>query len=140
MKSKILKKDEMKLIGIFVRTKNQDELDPMKGKIFPLVQSYFHQDMASKIPHRLRPGTTLCAYTDYESDHTGYYTYYIGEEVSSFANMPEGFQSLLIPSQTYNRFTNGPGSMPDVLKKPWEEIWKMSPKDLGGETKLLSGF
>lgn len=140
MQKKLVKRIEMKLVGIKVRTNNKNELDPNKGKIFPLVQKYFHQNLGIQIPHRLHPGTTLCAYTEYESDHTGEYTYYIGEEVSSFDNTGDHFETLVIPEQTYAVFTNGPGSMPDVLRKPWEEIWKMSPKDFGGKRNYRVDF
>lgn len=84
----------------------------------------------------------LALYTEYESDHHGDYTYYVGEEVSSFSSAPAapGLEMLIIPSQKYVRFTNGPGAMPDVVRKPWQEIWQMSPKDFGGERRYLADF
>jgi len=70
--------------------------------------------LPSQISHRIEPNTTYCVYTDYESDFNGDYTYFIGEKVSSFDNLPEGFVALTIPAQNYVKFTNGPGPMPHV--------------------------
>lgn len=97
--------------------------------------------MAEKISNRKKPGTTFCAYTDYETDHNGEYTYFIGEEVSSFISpLHEGFQKLVIPKQRYAKFTTGPAPMPDVIVNAWKEIWEMSPKHLGGHRSYKTDF
>ena len=140
MQKMLLKRDEIHLLGIKVRTNNQAEVDPHQGKIFGCVQKYFHENLAEKIPNRKCPGTTFCAYTNYESDYTGEYTYFIGEEVSSIDEIPEGFETLTVPAQTYAKFTNGPGSMPEVLRKPWEQIWKMSKEEIGGTRAYHTDF
>lgn len=141
MQKKLLKIPEIKLVGICVRTSNEQELDKMKGNIFPCVQKYFHQGLAEKISNRKRPGTTFCAYTGYETDHNGEYIYFIGEEVSSFNDLLlEGFQHLVIPKQTYAKFTTKPASMPDVIVNAWKEIWEMSPKQLGGHRSYKTDF
>lgn len=141
MKKESVTLPEMKLVGICVRTNNAQEIDKMKGKIFPCIQRYFHQGLSEKISKRKKPGTTYCAYTDYESDHNGDYTYFIGEEVSSHdIPLPEGFQKLVIPQQHYSKFTTGPAPMPDVIINAWTEIWKMSPKQLGGQRSYKTDF
>lgn len=133
MQQILVEKPEIKLVGLSVRTSYSGELDKMKGLIFPCVQRYFHQALFEKIPHRKRPGTTFCAYTGYDSDHTGGYTYFIGEEVESFDDLlSEDFHRLTIPSQKYAKFTTKPAAMPDVIVNAWEEIWKMPPAKLGG--------
>src|ERR1700722_12942059 len=140
MQKTLVKRKDIKIVGIKVRTNNNAELDPKTAKIFPIVQKYFHQSVAEKIPNRIHPGTTYCAYTEYESDHNGNYTYFIGEEVDSLADIPDDLESLIIPAQSFMKFTNGPGSMPDVIKKPWEQICNMSPKELGGKRNYLTDF
>lgn len=140
MQQSRLKLPEIKLVGLKVRTRNLDELNWMTGKIFPCVQQYFHQQWAEKIPHRKNPGTTFCAYADYESDHTGYYTYLIGEEVSAFDQMPEGLETLTILPQQYTKFTTEPGAMPIVLAKAWQSIWSMTPETLGGKRRYHADF
>lgn len=131
---------EIKLIGICVRTNNSNEINPDTGKILPCVQRYFYQSLHDKIPNRKKPGTTLCVYTNYESDHTGDYTYFIGEEVESFAGSLPELEQLTIPAQTYAKFTNGPAPMPDVVREPWFKIWQMGEKELGGKRRYLSDF
>ncbi len=131
---------EIKLAGIKVRTNNKREYDPLTAKISACVQHYFHQQLAEKIPHRKNPGTTLCAYSDYESDYTGEYTFYVGEEVDSFADLPEGLETHIIPPQTYVKFTTEAGPMPDVVINAWQKIWKMSPETLGGPRRYETDF
>lgn len=140
MKKQTITLPEIKLIGISIRTNNQTEINPETGKIFALVQRYFHQALYEKIPHRKKPGTTLCMYTDYESDHTGDYTYFIGEEVTSFDGCPADFSMHTIPAQHYTKFTNGPAPMPEVIREPWIKIWQMSEKELGGKRSYIADF
>lgn len=140
-KSLSVKRPEIKLVGLTVRTNNQVEMTSwQQGKIFPCVQRYFQQQIFNLIPDRTNPGTTFCAYTDYETDHTGDYTYFIGEEVSSHDNLPEGLEALVIPQQTYAKFTAGPDSMPGVLRNAWEGILCMSDKDFGGARRYHTDF
>jgi predicted transcriptional regulator YdeE len=131
---------EMKLIGITARTNNANEINPTLAKISPTVQKYFFGGLPSQIPNRLKPQTTYCAFTDYESDTTGDYTYFIGEEVSSFEDVPEGFQTLTIPPQAYAKFTTEAGPMPDVVIGAWQKIWQMTPQDLGGSRGFRTDF
>lgn len=108
MQKTLSKQEEIKLIGLKVRTNNTTEANWMHGKIFPLVQQYFSQQLANKIPNRKQPGTTLCVYTEYESDHTGNYTYYIGEIVTSLNNIPEGLHPLTIPPPNLRQIHHRP--------------------------------
>lgn len=131
---------EKKIVGIKVRTNNKLETYSLEGKIFPIVKRYFHENIAKDIPNRVHPGTTFCIYTDYESDYEGDYTYFIGEEVKSFDDVPLDLETLTIPVQKYTKFTNGPGSMPDVVRKPWQEIWQMPPAELGRDRSYIADF
>ena len=74
MHKKIIKQEPILLVGLKTRTNNAQEAGKLDGKIFPLVRKYFHEGLAEKVPHREKPGTTFCVYTDYESDYTGDYT------------------------------------------------------------------
>lgn len=131
---------EIKLIGITARTNYEAEINPETAKIGSTVQKYFQMGFAEKIAHRVKAGTTYCIYTDYEKDHTADYTYFIGEEVSSFENVPEGYSTLTIPPQNYIKFTNGPGIMPQVCISVWAKVWQMLPKELGGERAYIADF
>lgn len=126
---------EIKLMGIKARTNNASEMDPIKAKIGTTIQKYFHGAMPEKITNRKKPGTTYCVYTEYESDFTGDYTYFVGEEVTSFDNVPEGLSTLTIPAQHYAKFTNESGLMPNVCIDMWQEIWKMEVDQKLGQTQ-----
>ncbi|OJU82500.1 MAG: AraC family transcriptional regulator [Chlamydia sp. 32-24] len=141
MQKELVKMSEIKLIGLCVRTSYEQEINKMKGSIFPCVQKYFHQRLAKKILNCKSSGTTYCAYTKYESEHKGAYTYFIGEEVCEFTTeLQEGFRQLVIPKQQYAKFTTTPAPMPDVIVNAWEEIWEMTPKQLGGHRSYKTDF
>lgn len=132
----------IKLVGITCRTNNAHifESNPSTNQIAAAVQKYFQNGLFDKIPNRKNPGTTYCVYTNYESDFTGDYTYFIGEEVISFENAEPEFQQLSIPSQHYIKFTNHPGAMPGVCIDMWKKIWVMPSADLGGERAYIADF
>jgi len=143
MQKNITLKPEIKLVGITTRTNNARifESDPATNPIAATVQKYFYNSLAEKIVNRKNPGTTFCAYINYESDFTGDYTYFIGEEVTSFdQQIAEGFEVFTIPSQTYAKFTNQAGPMPAVCVDMWKKIWDMSPADLGGVRSYIADF
>ena len=132
----------IKLIGITVRTNNDHifENNTTTNKIAETIMKYFHGALAQKIPNRKKPGITYCVYTDYESDYRSDYTYFIGEVVTSFDGLPEGFSNITIPAQHYAKFTNEPGPMPDVCINMWKKIWTMTPENFGGERRYLADF
>jgi predicted transcriptional regulator YdeE len=139
LQKKITTKPQINLTGITVRTSFDQENG--ESRIYPCVMKYFHEQLFDKIPNRASPGTTYCAYTDYESDYKGAYTYFIGEETAApDAPLPEGFQLLTIPKQKYNVFTTTPDPMPDVLVKAWNEIWQMSEAEFGSPPPLPHRF
>lgn len=130
------------LVGISARTSNINifEENPVNNKIAATVQKYFHEGLHAKINNRKNPGVTYCVYTNYESDFTGDYTYFIGEEVDSFDNLPEGFETLAIPIQTYAKFTTDSGPMPKVCISAWQNIWKMTAAEFGSERAYVADF
>ncbi len=108
-----------------------------------MLQKYFGTQSPEKIPNRSTPGTTYCIYTNYESDYTGEYDYFVGEVVNSFEKTPEGFSQLTIPSQHYVKITDGPGKMPEICIQAWQEqVWAMEtvPAALGGKRNYLADF
>jgi len=140
MQKQIMKLPEIRLIGITARTNNANEMKPETGKIPSMIHRYFYGGLSERIMMRKNPGTTFCVYTNYESDVTGDYTYFIGEEVAFLEGVPEGFETLTIPAQNYAKFTNQPGPMPSVCISMWQNIWAMNPPDLGGERSYIADF
>ncbi|MES2212120.1 MAG: GyrI-like domain-containing protein [Pseudomonadota bacterium] len=140
LKQKIVEYPELQLVGITARTSNAAEFNPETAKIGATVQQYFQNGLSDKIPHRSKPGTTYCVYTDYENKHHGEYTYFIGEAVSETNELPEGFSTCVIPKQFYAQHTTEPGPMPAVVINAWQRIWAMSPAELGGERSYKADF
>ncbi|MCK4499256.1 AraC family transcriptional regulator [Candidatus Babeliales bacterium] len=133
MKKQHINQEEIKVVGIQVRTNNNFEMNPAEAKIGSLVGKYFGTNVASLIPERKTPGITFCAYTDYESDHTGDYTYFIGEEVTDTSSIPDGYVSLIIPKGDYVKFTSESGAIPNVVLELWQKIWKMNSEEFDGK-------
>ncbi len=134
---------EIKLVGITCRTNNSHirKKNSSLDGITPTVQKYFNDQFSTRIINRKSPGITYCAYTDYESDFNGDYTFFIGEEVTLFENTDEEeMQELVIPTQKYAKFTNQSGPMPTVCLDMWKSIWKMKPYDLGGLRSYVTDF
>ena len=131
---------EIKLVGITVRTANNREMDSSTAKIGATMQKFFANDLQNKIPNRKKPGRVFAVYTNYESDEHGQYTYFLGEEVNDFEDIPQGFEKLTILPQTYVKFTSTPGKMPDVCINMWQNIWKMKAADLGGQRAYIADF
>lgn len=131
---------EITLLGITTRTSNAAEMNPASAKISTTMQRYMQNGIAQGIPHRKKPGTTFCVYTDYESDFTATYTYFIGEEVTAFDNLTEGLKMHIIPAQVYTKFTTEPGTMPGVVIEAWQKIWQMPAEQLGGKRSYRSDF
>ena len=141
MKKETLHINEMKLIGLKITTCNADEADPSKAKIGDLIMNkYYGTGVPDKLLGRINPGKTFGIFTDYESDHTGNYTYFVGEEVASLDDIPAGLTSMTIPSGNYVKFTTNTGEMPQVLIDAWKEIWQMDDGDFGGKRKYRTDF
>jgi predicted transcriptional regulator YdeE len=140
MKKLSVQLEAKKFVGIKVRTNNKNEFDPKLAKIASCAQKFFSQNLAEKIAYRLNPGITFCIYSEYESDYTGEYSYFIGEETDNIENIAPDLNSLIIPPQKYIKFTSGTGSMPEVVINCWQKIWQMSPESLGGTRNYLADF
>jgi len=139
---------ELKLVGISTQTNNRDEMDVDKAKIGSTMQQYFQSNIINNVSNRVKPGITYCVYTDYESDEHGNYTYFIGEQVSSFNNITINDNSngvcelntLIVPSNTYQRFTTETGPIPTIIINAWHKIWHMTPAQLKGKRNYIADF
>lgn len=130
---------EIKLVGIKIRTTNQDELNYELGKIFPCVQRYFNAHIVDTIPYRSKQGTTYCVYTDYNPSDKNEYSFFIGEEVLSFEGVPRGLEKHVIPPQYYAKF-DVVGAMPWIVVNSWHRIWLMPASELGGKRSYIADF
>jgi predicted transcriptional regulator YdeE len=130
------------LVGLFQRTTNQKEMNAETAIIGKTIQEYFSKNFSNTIKNRKNPGVTYCIYTEYESDFNGEYTYFIGEEVTDFANNMETdtVKNLMIPAQKYVKFTSSSGKMPAICIDLWQKIWAMDEKSLGGKRSYIADF
>ena len=135
MKKELINKQEIKLVGLTARTNNKNEINPQTSKIGALAGRFWSQNIADQISNRKNPGVTLSVYTEY-----GDFTYFIGEEVSSFENIPSGLQKLTVPAAKYQKFTTPSGKMPDVVVSAWQQIWKMTSDDFEGDRAYIADF
>lgn len=140
MKKELIDQPEIKLIGLTARTNNKNEMNPLTSKIGKLASHFWSQNIANQIPNRKNPGVTLSVYTEYDSNEHGDYTYFVGEEVSSFENIPSELQQLTIPAAKYQKFTTPQGKIPEIVINAWQQIWEMSANDFGGERAYVADF
>lgn len=126
MKKEIIQHPEIKLVGLKVRTTNQNEMNPETAKISPLIAHYWENNIAEKIPNLKNPGVRIVGYANYESDEFGEYDYYFGQEVTSFGKLPAGLVSLTIPAGKYLKLTSGAGKIPEVIVHAWHKVWHMT--------------
>ncbi|CAO5674215.1 MAG: hypothetical protein HEEMFOPI_00020 [Holosporales bacterium] len=132
--------ETINLVGIKVRTNNLSELNPVTAKILPTIQRFFLEGISQKINKKKDEYKTFCVYAEYESDHMGDYTYFIGQEVETFDSIPDGLSTLSIPKQSYVKFTTNEGAMPLVCIAAWQKIWQMTPDDFGMPRSYVADF
>ncbi len=118
-----LQMHSFQVIGISVRTTNQDEKS--KKDIGELWGRFMSQNMFEKIPN-ITDETIYAVYTEYEGDHTQPYTTIIGYRVHSLDKIPEGLVGITIEPATYHKFI-AKGDLTDtaVISK-WGEICAMN--------------
>jgi predicted transcriptional regulator YdeE len=118
------------VVGLAARTQNADEMNG-SGKIGGIWQNFLQQNLAAKIPNKI--GVDLFAvYSDYETDHTGHYSYLLGLPVSSCEGLPAGLTAKLVQPGRYAVVTSGRGVVTQVIPEVWQRIWSMPPDQLGG--------
>jgi predicted transcriptional regulator YdeE len=140
MKKERVYLNEKNFVGLTGRTSFALEQDPATATLGPLVQQYFKEGFADKIPNRKNPGDTIILYTNYDSNYQGSYLFGIGEEVFDDKTNHWGEQ-MMIPKGPYLKFTTKPGPMPKVVVDAWKAIWALEEKgDLGGERRYNVDF
>ena len=126
------------VVGITARTNNAQEMSG-NGKIGGVWQTFLQPGLVAKIPNKI--GVDLIAvYTDYETDHTGHYTYLLGLPTSS-TEAPSGDLTVKhVPEGRYAVFTSGRGPIRQVVPEIWQRVWSMSPEKLGGTRSFHADF
>ena len=126
------------IAGLTARTNNAQEMSD-KGKIGSLWQEFLQSNLVTKIPNKI--GVDLiAAYTDYETDHTGHYTYLLGLPVLSAESLPENLTVKHISAGRYAVFSSNKGPKAEVVPELWQRIWSMSPEELGGTRAFKTDY
>jgi len=132
-------KPQIHVIGVEVRTRNDLEANPVTAKIPGLWRRFFQENLAAEIENRKDANVLFGAYTNYQSDHTGYYSLLIGAEVSKLEMIPQGMAGITIPATEYLVFP-APGKIPEAIMTAWGNIWKYFPQDAPCQRAYTTDF
>ncbi len=117
MESNIVFKNELKIVGIAVKTNNEHI-----EKIQTLWEKFFSENISEKIQNKINPNQIYCIYTDYESDLNGDYTCLIGFEVDKLNDISDGLISRTIQKAKYQIFSDN-GKITEITPNLWQKIW-----------------
>ncbi len=120
-KTETLALDAKIIVGIELRTTNSG--GQAMQDIGALWGRFMEEQVANKIQHKASDNI-FCLYTDYETDHTGFYTAIIGCEVSEVEGN-EGLSIVHIPASKYQVHQLS-GKFPEKVYAAWQQIWKNS--------------
>ncbi len=105
--------------GIEVRTTNEN--GRARKDIGDLWTRFMTDGLQYKIPGKLSEDV-YCVYTDYETDHTGWYTAVIGCRVSE-PEIDTVWFTALVPAGNF-RIYQPKGKFPDCVADTWMQIWQ----------------
>ncbi|AUC76294.1 GyrI-like domain-containing protein [Olleya sp. Bg11-27] len=111
-----------KVIGISVRTTNQNELAAQD--IGALWHKFMSEKIIDKIPNKIDT-TVYSIYTDYESDYTQPYTTILGCKVEHLNEIPNGMVGKSIKGGPYEKFTTKGDLTKGLIINQWKAIWTM---------------
>lgn len=126
------------VVGITARTNNAQEMSG-NGKIGDVWQTFLQPSLVAKIPNKIGVDP-IAVYTDYETDHTGHYTYLLGLPTAPVEALPANLTVKHIPAGRYAVFSSDRGPLIQVVPEIWQRIWSMSPKELGGTRSFKTDF
>lgn len=109
--------EDIKIIGITVRTTNQDQKAAQDIPV--LWNKFIGQALSEKIPSKANQAI-YCVYTDYEKDYTAPYTVVLGCRVTSLDEIPEGMSGITFPEEKYEKFL---AENPQTVINEWIKIW-----------------
>jgi len=116
--------EEIKLIGLSLRTKTTNEMGKSSIDCGNLWQKFERENYADKIPNKLSD-EIIAVYHQYDGDHTQPFSYFIGCKVEPDTTIPEGLESLIISKGLYQKIVAA-GKMPDCVANTWKEMWNSS--------------
>lgn len=118
-----LKIEPFKVIGITVRTSNQNGQGIQD--IGALWERFINEGIFDQIPNKIGSEEVYSVYTDYEGDHTQPYTTLLGCKVSTLDQIPEGMEGKVFEGGQYQRFAAQGNLTQGVVGQEWNKIWQM---------------
>jgi predicted transcriptional regulator YdeE len=118
MNYQLADQDSFFVAGIAVRTTNQNA--KARKDVGDLWTKFMTDNIQSKITGKYSDDL-YCVYTDYETDHTGWYTAVIGCRVTEAGN--NGMFVALVPSGKFKVY-KPEGKFPDCVGNTWMHIWE----------------
>ena len=103
------------IIGLQVRTKNTEELNPETQKIAPLWGRFFHE----MLPTLGEGATVYGVYHNYESDATGEFDVLVGADALA---VTAEMKSVELQAGKYLMFPVK-GELPQAIIDTWMQIW-----------------
>jgi predicted transcriptional regulator YdeE len=120
MKYKTVHRDAMLVVGVSVRTTNEnwqvaEDLPPFWG-------TFWRENIPDQIQNKTN-GDVLGLYCEYEKDHTKAYSFVAGCEVNMVYDLPERMILKRVPAAKYAVFRIQ-GLFPAALMEVWNWIWE----------------
>jgi len=136
--ARIVEEPGFTVVGISTRTTNAIEMSG-RGVIGKQWEHFTRDGLLGTIPHRL-DSDILAVYADYESDHSGVYTFTLGARVSSAENLPPEMVAKEVPSGKYALFTSARGPAAKVVPESWQHINSLPKSAAGGDRTYRADF
>jgi predicted transcriptional regulator YdeE len=138
MSPKVSEVQGFTVVGIMGRTINAKEMTPA-GVIGKLWGRLMQENLLAKIPYRADENI-IAVYTDYASDHNGYYTYILGAKVNRDSEIPAGMVATKVVAGKYADFTSERGPASRVVPETWQKINSLPKNVPGGDRTYQSDF
>jgi len=126
------------VVGISTRTTNALEMSG-RGVIGMQWERFMQDGLLARIPNRV-DSNILAVYTDYESDHSGAYTFLLGARVSSAEHVPAGMVAKEVPPGKYALFISRQGPAAKVVSEAWQHINSLPKSAPGGDRIYRADF
>lgn len=149
----IVELPEIKLVGLSIKIQNALNAEDEINAISEMVQSFYADELRDRIQNIKTTGFPVVVYTEYkineypfvpycETEEDYEYKSFFGDEVTSFEGISEDLKRLIIPSQSYAKFSASYAetTWEEILPALWQEIRDMSPSELGGQRTYLADF
>ncbi|UOU99894.1 effector binding domain-containing protein [Chryseobacterium daecheongense] len=118
MKSKV---ERIRLIGLKLPYKTSNEEERAMADCTSLWTKFEEERCFEKITGKIG-NSIMAVYFDYEYDHSKPYSYFIGCVVNESAQIPDGMNELIVPSNYYLKF-KCQGKFPNCVAQFWRNVW-----------------